>query len=201
MPPRGCTSPLVLPWPFCSLPLNRRRRGIRCGVSLKGNIHYSRREERTYQVYSGRVIPLRKNSANVNGVNVRGNERWRWVCEETSWTPFSWYWKISASSTMKWPLPWPWNGCCFGICLHPAQQEWHKGEKKKQEMGVLCRWDSTVRCWYFGENWLWGCSESRRVDLFNHSWAGEFGDFTCKSKRNAWQKWAATEFDWINSVD
>lgn len=132
MPPRGCTSPLVLPWPFCSLPLNRRRRGIRCGVSLKGNIHYSRREERTYQVYSGRVIPLRKNSANVNGVNVRGNERWRWVCEETSWTPFSWYWKISASSTMKWPLPWPWNGCCFGICLHPAQQEWHKGEKKNR---------------------------------------------------------------------
>lgn len=46
IPPWGWTSLLVLPWPFCSQLLNRQRTGIRCGVSLKENIHYSSQEKR-----------------------------------------------------------------------------------------------------------------------------------------------------------
>lgn len=48
IPPRGCTSPLVLPWPFCSLLLDRQRTGIQCGVSLKENIHYSSQQRREH---------------------------------------------------------------------------------------------------------------------------------------------------------
>lgn len=122
---------------------------------------FKSREERTYQLYRGRVNPLRKKS--VVKIHKYTMQTWTvWIQEKTkSIEPrkfvrrlleppfFSCHWKDEDKQRHKVASPWPWNACCFSIFVHSPAGMAHRWTERQKEMRVPCRWDSMVRCWEF----------------------------------------------------